>query len=192
MAQSIPRRKIAAGAAWSAPAVALASAAPARAASKHCTPWSNWNYRIENVQYVGIDGALGTVSFWTVVEPGTQPVGGCAAPDDISTVSLTVTVTRNAGSVNRFRTVTLAQLDRITQVVKTYDVAKTKHHPIGGTDYEWVITFNPSDVYRLNGQHRFYTTLHAGDGGILGGRITNRLQINGVTQTFENQGDQVF
>ncbi|GAA1348047.1 hypothetical protein [Falsarthrobacter nasiphocae] len=190
MSNSISRRNVAKGAAWAAPAVALASAAPAQAAS--CTPWNNWDYHFEHVQYVGADGALGTVSFWTVVTPGVKPANGCKAPEAVTTETITVNVLRNAGGINRFRPVTLTQADRVTTDIKTHDVAQTSTHPVGSLDYQWTITFNPLDVYNLNGQHRFYTTMSAGDGGVTDGRITNLLQLNGVTQTFENQGDQVF
>ncbi len=194
MSNSVSRRSIAKGAAWAVPAVALASAAPSASASTAapCVAWNNWNYSYENIQYVGVDGALGTVAWWTVVTPGVQPAGGCAAPTSVNSVTTTVNVLRNAGGINRYRTVTLNQSDSITTKVKTYDVASASTHPAGSLDYQWTVTFNPLDVYNLNGQHRFYTTLHPGDGGLIGGRITNLLQLDGITRVFENQGDQVF
>lgn len=64
-------------------------------------------------------------------------------------------------------------------------------YEVGETVYQWVITYPTySGVYNLNNDHRTYTTISAGDGGLSGGRITNLLRLNGQTVTFENQEDQ--
>ncbi len=199
MTSNITRRQVARTAAWAAPAVALATAAPASAASKpkkplrpDCVEWSQWNVRYDHVEYVGIDGFLGTVSWWIVVDKGYRPVNGCPVPKRATSHTTTVDVIRQEGGLNRWRTVTLHQNDPVTTAVRTHDVAEDPTHPAGSLDYQWTITFKPQDIYNLNRDHRAYVTLHPGDGGLTDGRIKNNLYIDGVLQTFSNQGDQTF
>lgn len=190
MSSTITRRRVVRSAAWAAPAVAFASAAPAATAS--CVSWNAWDVSYQNIEYVGTDGWLGTVSWWTVVTQGVKPADGCATATPVPSFTTTVTALRNAGGLNRIRTMSLTQADSVTVDTKTLDPARTSTHPVGSIDYQWTITFDPAAVYALNGQHRFYTTISVGDGGLIGGRITNQLQLDGITRNFQNQGDSIF
>lgn len=163
MTRSVSRRSVAQGIAWSVPAVAAAAAAPALAASPAACDLSSlpggtvdgsltrYTYERTNVRYVGVDGALGTVSWWTVA------------------------------------------IDRTLDPRGNGDSADSRPLGAGRTTYQWVMTF-PSyrDLYELNDDHRSYTTISSGDGLRSGGRIINQLVIDGVVQTFENEGDQLF
>lgn len=186
MAQ-ISRRTVAKGAGWTAPALMVGAAAPAHAVSCPTkTPIYKWSYTPNTFAVAGSTGYLNTVSFWVTVAYTAQPspMPKCSTYVDNSTTPMVmnVAVKRVSGSTSRYRSVTLAQEDSVTTVTKTHDTASDSTHPVGGTDYSWTVTFLPTDVYNLNAQHRFYVTLHPGDGGIIGGRITNSLVVDGTTR----------
>lgn len=176
---------------------------------------TRYTYERTNVRYVGVDGySPGTVSWWTVAIDRTQDADtlnaitnlGCD-PSAITWVdngdesfTYTVDVVRyQGGNEENFRTHTLNNADYNKYVVRTLDPrgngGSADSRPLGPgrTTYQWVMTF-PSyrDLYDLNNDHRSYTTIHSGDGLRIGGRIINQLVIDGVVQTFENQGDQLF
>lgn len=226
MSATISRRAVSAGLAWTVPAVAVSTAGPAFAVSP-CdltslpggTATGSLNlyaYRFENIRYVGLDGYVGTVSWWTTVyrtdqDPATQSQIAALGCDPASVtyvdngntpLSYTVDVVRNAGDPNDFRTMTLNNADAnnldgtVTRTIDPRGAGGSANsgptYEVGETVYQWVITYPTySGVYDLNNDHRTYTTIHPGSGGA-GDRITNLLRLNGQTVTFENQGDQIF
>lgn len=226
MSATPSRRSVSAGLAWAVPAVAVSTAAPAFAASA-CdltslpggTATGSLNlyaYRFENIRYVGSDGYLGTVSWWTTVyrtdqDPaiqaqiaalGCDPASVTYVDNSNTPLSYTVDIVRNAGDTDDFRTMALNNADANNldgTVERTIDPRGANgsansgpEYEVGETTYQWVITYPTySGVYDLNDDHRTYTTISAGDGG-LSGRITNLLRLNGQTATFENEGDQIF
>lgn len=184
MTLPLSRRTIAKGALWTVPAVAVSSAAPAFALScNQPTTIQRYSWSANSFSQAGADGYLNTVAFWvTVTEtPKPDPLPSCTEWVDNSTTQATVKVdvVRVSGSTSRYRSITLSQADSVTTVTKTHDTGSDSTHPVGGIDYSWTITFAPAAVWNLNGDHRFYVTLHPGDGGIICGRIMDSLVVDG-------------
>lgn len=187
----ISRRAVAKGAAWSIPAVTVAGAAPSMAVScaGQKTTVKKYTYSPNTFNVDGIHGALNTSSFWVTVTQNvdTSATDPCVTFVDNTdeTASMKVVNQRVAGSTGtRVRSISLTQANpNYTSVTKTLDSAG-RTHPLGASDYEWVITFQPSKVYTM-ADHRFYVTMSNGDGGLIDGRIKNNLVIDGVVEIAE-------
>lgn len=187
----LSRRAVAKGAAWSIPAVAVASSAPALAAScaGQRTTVKKYTYAANNFSVAGASGFLNTVAFWVTVtlNADTSATDPCVTFVDNTneTVTMKVVNQRVAGSTGtRVRPISLTQANpNFTSTAKTLDPAG-RNHPLGTSDYEWTITFQPSKVYTM-ADHRFYVTESNGDGGLIDGRIKNNLIVDGVVEIAE-------
>lgn len=185
---NISRRSVAKGAAWAVPVVSVAAAAPSMAAScaGQKTTVKKYTYTPNTFQVAGASGALNTVSFWVTVTQNadTSATDPCVTFVDNTneTVTMQVVNQRVAGSTGtRVRSISLTQANPgYTSTAKTLDAAG-RNHPLGASDYEWTITFQPSKVYTM-ADHRFYVTESNGDGGLIDGRIMNNLIIDGVVE----------
>lgn len=188
---NLSRRDVARGAAWSIPAIAVASSAPALAAS--CagakTTVKKYTYAPNGFSVAGASGFLNTTAFWVTVTQNvdTSATDPCVTfVDNTSeTVQMKVVNQRVAGSTGtRVRSIDLTQANpNYTSVTKTLDSAG-RNHPLGASDYEWTITFQPSKVYTLNNEHRFYVSESNGDGGA-SDRVKNNLIVDGVVGIAE-------
>lgn len=183
----VSRRTMAKGAAWSVPVLAAAATVPAMAASclGQKKTVKKYTYAANAFNLSGAPGFLNVASFWVTVAlhadtSGTDP---CVTFVDNTneTVTMKVVNQRIEGSTakSRVRSITLVQGNpNYTSTAKTVDPAD-RDHPLGSSDYEWTITFQPSRVYSMN-DHRFYVTESTGDGGLVGGRIINNLIVDGA------------
>lgn len=187
----LSRRTVTRGAAWAIPAIAVAASAPVMAAScaGQKSTVKKYTYTPNTFEVVGATGALNTVSFWVTVKQNadTSAVDPCVTFIDNTneTVTMTLVNQRVAGSTGtRVRSISMTQANpTYTSTVKTLDSAG-RNHPLGASDYEWTITFQPSKVYTM-ADHRFYVTESNGDGGVIDGRITNNLIVDGIVRIAE-------
>ncbi len=92
--------------------------------------------------------------------------------------TVVVETRRASGSTSTFRSVSLTQInDNYTNVTKTLDVINAKPWQIGKVDYRWEVTFAPGELaQRKDG---VMVSLGNADGGIIDGRITHELVIDG-------------
>lgn len=92
--------------------------------------------------------------------------------------TVVVETRRASGSTSRLRSVLLTQGNpNYTNVTKTLDVINAKPWQIGKVDYRWEVTFAPGELAQR--KEGVMVNLGNADGGVIDGRITHELVIDG-------------
>lgn len=182
----VNRRSVVAGSAWGVPAIIAATSAPAFAASRCAGGFNKHSWTVGWYGLTGIVGYVNDAHFWikafeTPTPPGCRPdqaIDNYGDPAADTGGTVVVETRRASGSTSRLRSVLLTQGNpNYTNVTKTLDVINAKPWQIGKVDYRWEVTFAPGELAQR--KEGVMVNLGNADGGVIDGRITHELVIDG-------------